>query len=408
MPYSAARESCRASLAGQGAIVNRCIFFDWRQLKKSTTVSATHMLAQLTKLVQLRRDRRRLQQAAESMWSRIPKRSLYTRARLSLAFNMRQENTQVSALARVYGMAAIGIADPRHYYVINLWLQTLPCTLNDIRMLMNEDLQLPDHMWAALASNSQISRDLYDYMIANGHRVFVLTHLVHCVDNLQHAPQERARTIPGELYTPITFTELTDAQRQLLHDRLLTRQYLMISATTLQQLWACEKLRHLMCGTYLDDYYANPRFSITHKLQTWRWVETLEAIPWTKMYTCKPRLAQLICHLQDSTQWIDYVDFIALRTTYDLSNVRTVIGAPLAWWRQPERRAATLRDRIQIAIERGLPGTIDMLIKQLLSSDGAKILRESLNAYDLIRVCYRQRFVNAIACHWLARTRRMR
>lgn len=372
------------------------------------------LMAQLMTLVQLRRDEQRFRQAAEAMWSRIPKsyHCAHDRARLSPSFNLQHDNINMAAIAKYHGLTwAIkvhlsgGGGLPMHI------MRHLPCTLDSVRLLMTvraSDETPTLDMWeaGALAANPRISRDLYDYMLAHGHRVHIFAHLVYCVDNLHLSPQEAVGDELDGLYTPIPFTELTDAQRQLLHDRSLTWNYITISATSPQQLWNCEKLRHLVHWDYVGTYYANPRFSIAHKLQTWAWLISLPkgalaaSVPfWADLREeHKPQLTSYVWRILYAQPWIDYVDFIALPDDGDFASC-PIVGAPLTWWKK-QKPKDTREYRVQIAIERGLPGTVESLIQQLTTSDGMQVFRDALDSYHRVRACYRRRFVNAIARHW--------
>lgn len=382
---------------------------------------------QLQVLHRLRRDQRRFCVAVEAIWAHISKKVSHgTAEHLSLNFLMQHDGLDCGMITAITYSSNAQYATHLSYA-----LQCYRITLTDARVLMlpqsDGTYDLAVNLCEVLVGNPYITRDLYDYLSARGHNCHYLAHLAHDLMRLTHSGYrwlssiDITTAIGRGLWAPTTYTRLTLAQCKHLRAHKLTYEYLMMSATTPQELWTCEKTRHLMKWEYLEQYFANPLFSITHKLQTWSWVETLPAemlgtcsrpyvvLSDDELFTYRPQLLDVIYMMCKHISWIDYVDFNALLAISG-HNVMAracrdvlVIDAPVAWWKT--QQPLTSVQKIQIAIERDLPGALDELIRQLPSKNGAESIDDLMRLYRTIRQCHIQRLVKAVARHWLAKVR---
>lgn len=402
-------------------------------------------------LQRLRRDEGRFCTAVESMWDNIAKKAKThgTIEHLSLSFLMQRAGLDGTEIAANHGASAViaYFSNVSHMTGFVYVLQHYRITLADARVLMelhpDGTHDLSERKCQMLAGNPFITRDLYDYLSARGYNCHCFAHLAHDIMRLVNVGQlwpvasaDIYHEINRGLWASTTYTRLTAEQRKHLHTHKLTTKYLMMSATTPRELWDCEKTRHLMSWEYLERYFTNPVFSITHKLQTWSWVQTLPTAilgtcsrPYailshdsrlsgdgrrssdpTAIFAYRPQLLDVIYMMCKYIPWIDYMDFNALlAVSSEIVMARAcidvlVIGAPVAWWKA--QQPLTDSQKIQIALERGLPGAIDEIIRQLPSSDGAMYIGEVMGLYKDIRQCHVHRLAKAIARHWRTMTKR--
>lgn len=409
------------------------------------------MFAQLQILRDLRRDEAKFRRAVESHWTTISRRcngNRYVLALLSPSFLMQYSGISYEAIADEHGMA-VAIAYmhmyPRSEGSYPLFGQT-KLSLADVTAAKELSLFLTGNIigpvteadilsWAS--DNPHITRDLYDHLVARGQPVTDYSQALYGdTDNPVVGYNPRTYwtwyPIPVDMPVPPSFVRLSTDRQLALGRQNLIRVYLLVSQTSPQELWDSVTHYRLLRRTHLKDYLMNPTIAMSSKVCTIELILKLPiAITGRDEHSKQPRdssksqstyddyleqcefVRSAIWYIPDYMPWIDYTDYLIyldLCKRFDRqapSIYRKVVGAPISWWREQESWWAR-QFRTRIAIERGLPGTVDELIARLHRPRTMAFIRQTLEAYKLVRTCYRQRLVKMIVQHWRALTKRGR